>query len=94
MKTPPFPHLKHILNNGNSIVLKLCFKTEAAKHGKKGHTKQGFQSIDLQAITISWVGPGYKVRSQRNPVEPKSRGGVHRMPLLLRERRRCLLNKR
>ncbi|MBK8567388.1 MAG: hypothetical protein IPN76_29730 [Saprospiraceae bacterium] len=36
------------------------------------------------------VGPGYKVRSQRNPVEPKSRGGVHRSPLLLRERRCCL----
>jgi hypothetical protein len=40
--------------------------------------------------SISWVSPGYKVRSHRNPVEPESRGGVHRMPLLLRERRRRL----
>ena len=40
--------------------------------------------------SILWVSKGYKVRSQRNPVEPESRGGVPGMPLLLRERRRCL----
>ncbi len=61
---------------------------------RKDTQNRATNSLIYKQLPFCGVGPGYKVRSQRNPVEPKSRGGVQSEPLLLRERRRCLLNKR
>jgi hypothetical protein len=67
-----------------------CPAAKSSHAAKLRHRCRVGEAVANISNSILWVGKGYKVRSHRNPVEPESRGGVPRMPLLRRERRRCL----